>query len=140
LAALLVALTLTARSQSPDSADARKEIEAAYAKALDALRHAKSMADLDELDRSFDTQDWQSIVPGQSPRGKTDPGRETNTSALRVEATSFVEYLVMPDTVCSTRNRLCDRFRCTGTVSSPLPKIVSSGLSADGLGSNFVLF
>jgi hypothetical protein len=25
--------------------------------------------DLDEINRSFDTQDWQSIVPGQQPRG-----------------------------------------------------------------------
>jgi hypothetical protein len=33
------------------------------------MRQAKSLEDLDEINRSFDTQDWQSIVPGQQPRG-----------------------------------------------------------------------
>ena len=66
--ALLIALvTLTAGAQSSEAV--RKEIEGAYVKALDAMRHAKSLEDLDELNRSFDTQDWQSIVPGQQPRG-----------------------------------------------------------------------
>jgi hypothetical protein len=70
LAALLLAFTLTLHPESPESV--RKEIEAAYAKALDALRHAKTMDDLDEMDRSFDTLDWQSISPGQPPRGWQD--------------------------------------------------------------------
>jgi len=58
---------LSASGQSKEAA--RKEIEAAYVKALDAMRQAKSLEDLDEINRSFDTQDWQSIVPGQQPRG-----------------------------------------------------------------------
>lgn len=67
LAAMLaIGAWLGARAESPDAA--RKEIEAAYVKALNALREAKSIEDLDELNRSFDTQDWQSIVPGQQPR------------------------------------------------------------------------
>ena len=61
---------LTASGQSPEAV--RKEIEAAYVKALDAMRQAKSLVDLDELNRSFDTQDWQSIVPWQQPRGWAD--------------------------------------------------------------------
>lgn len=40
-----------------------------YARASAALRQAKSIEDLDEINRSFDTQDWTSIVPGQEPRG-----------------------------------------------------------------------
>jgi len=67
LLALAVAITLAANSQSVEAV--RKEIEASYAKALDALRNAKSMEDLDEMNRSLDTVDWQSIVPGKSPRG-----------------------------------------------------------------------
>jgi hypothetical protein len=66
LTALLFLFTLTAHPQSADAV--RKEIETSYAKALDALRHAKTMEDLDELNRSFDTIDWQSISFGQSPR------------------------------------------------------------------------
>jgi len=50
-------------AQSP--ADVQREIEDLYKKAIEALRTAKSIEDLDELNRSFDTQDWQSIVPGQ---------------------------------------------------------------------------
>jgi len=65
--ALLLAVAFTARTQSPDTV--RQEIQALYVKALEAMRNAKSMDDLDELDRSFDTQDWQSLTPGQSPRG-----------------------------------------------------------------------
>jgi ketosteroid isomerase-like protein len=64
---LFTVACLTASAQSSDSV--RKEIEAAYVKALDAMRQAKSLEDLDELNRSFDTQDWHSIVPGQQPRG-----------------------------------------------------------------------
>jgi hypothetical protein len=41
-------------------------------KALEAMRQAKSLQDLDELNRSFDTQDWLSIAPGQQPRGWTE--------------------------------------------------------------------
>lgn len=52
-----------------DSDATRKEIEASYIRALDALKHAKSIEDLDEINRTFDTLDWQSIVPGQEPRG-----------------------------------------------------------------------
>lgn len=55
-----------ALAQSPDTV--RKEIEAAYIKVLEAMRHAKSIEDLDEINRSFDTQDWQSITPGNQPR------------------------------------------------------------------------
>lgn len=58
-------MALSAQAQSADSV--RKEIEASYARALEAMRQAKSMADLDEIDRTLDTQDWQSISPGQQP-------------------------------------------------------------------------
>jgi len=54
-----------AQAQSADSV--KREIETSYARALEAMRQAKSMADLDEIDRTFDTQDWQSISPGQQP-------------------------------------------------------------------------
>jgi hypothetical protein len=53
-------------AQSPDSV--RKEIETFYARALEALHNAKSMDDLYEISRAFDTQDWQSISPGQQPQ------------------------------------------------------------------------
>ena len=72
LTALLLALTFTPPVQSSEAVAARKEIEQAYVKALDALRRAKSMQDLDEMNRSFDTLDWQSIAPGQSPRNWQD--------------------------------------------------------------------
>ena len=58
---------LTARAESADAV--RNEIQAAYVRALDAMRQAKTIEDLDEINRSFDTQDWQSIAPGQQPRG-----------------------------------------------------------------------
>lgn len=61
---ILIAACLWGQAQPPDAV--RKEIEAAYAKALDALRQAKSIEDLDEISRSFETHDWQSIVPGQT--------------------------------------------------------------------------
>jgi hypothetical protein len=72
IAAIATALAL---AQSPN--EIRKEIERAYARALEALQRAKSMEDLDEINRTFDTLDWQSIVPGQQPRscrtcGNTD--------------------------------------------------------------------
>jgi hypothetical protein len=66
LAIVLCAVVALAAAQSP--AEVRKEIEAAYVKALDATRQAKSMDDLDEIDRTFNTRDWQSISPGQPPR------------------------------------------------------------------------
>jgi hypothetical protein len=66
IALVLCAVATLAAAQSPD--EVRKEIEAAYAKALEATRQAKSMDDLDEIDRTFDTRDWQSISPGQDPR------------------------------------------------------------------------
>lgn len=53
-------------AQSPESV--RKEIEALYARALEATRNAKSVADLEEIDRSFDTADWLSLNPGQQPK------------------------------------------------------------------------
>jgi hypothetical protein len=58
---------LTARAESADAV--RNEIQTAYGRALDAMRQAKTIEDLDEINRSFDTQDWQSIAPGQQPRG-----------------------------------------------------------------------
>src|SRR3954453_8025283 len=71
---VLALVSLTASGQSQEAV--RKEIEAAYVKALDAMRQAKSMDDLDEINRSFDTQDWQSIVPGQQPRGWAELGKD----------------------------------------------------------------
>ncbi len=70
LVRLLVALTITASfaAQAQSSDAVHQEIEAGYARALDAMLHAKPMKDLDELNRSFDKRDWQSIVPGQQPR------------------------------------------------------------------------
>jgi len=70
--ALLIAFSLDSTPQSPSpqaTNTARREIQAAYAKALDAMRNAKSLEDLDEIDRSFDTLDWQSLAPGQ-PRAR----------------------------------------------------------------------
>src|SRR5438067_13513517 len=60
----------SALAQSPETVG--KEIVASYARALNAFQHAKSMEDLDEINRSFDTLDWKSIVPGQQPRGWAD--------------------------------------------------------------------
>jgi hypothetical protein len=66
-AALLIVVALgAAAAESPD--DVRREIESWYVRALDALRHAKTMDDLDEINRSLDTVDWRSISPGQQPR------------------------------------------------------------------------
>jgi hypothetical protein len=70
LAILAAAL---ASAQAPEAPDmVRNQIQTAYANALDALRQAKSMADLDEINRSFDTADWLSISPGQPPRSWQD--------------------------------------------------------------------
>jgi hypothetical protein len=63
--AFALAATTLVFAQSPESV--RKEIEASYAKSLEAFRNAKSMEDLDEINRTFDTADWQSITPGQPP-------------------------------------------------------------------------
>jgi hypothetical protein len=68
LGALVLVTATLLSGQSTDSTAVRKEIQGAYSKALDALRNAKSMEDLDELNRSFDTADWQTISPGQAPR------------------------------------------------------------------------
>ena len=65
LSLTMMAVTL-AFAQSPESV--RKEIEASYIRALEATRNAKSTADLDEINRTFDTADWLSITPGQQPR------------------------------------------------------------------------
>ena len=65
---ILFALTTSlAVAQSADTV--RKEIEATYAKALEAMRVAKSMDDLDEIDRWVHTPDWRTMPPGQQPRG-----------------------------------------------------------------------
>jgi hypothetical protein len=70
-AALLIAAVVgIAAAESPD--EVRGQIEASYATALEALRHAKTMDDLDEINRSFDTLDWQSISPGQQRRSWQD--------------------------------------------------------------------
>jgi hypothetical protein len=63
LSALAAALGF---AQSPESV--RKEIEASYARGLEAMKNARSMDDLDEINRTVDTQDWRTIVPGQQPR------------------------------------------------------------------------
>src|SRR5438067_11329525 len=60
----------SALAQSPETV--RKEIEASYARALNALQHAKSMEDLAEINRSIDTLDWKSFVPGEQPRRWAD--------------------------------------------------------------------
>ncbi len=64
--AISLAAATFALAQAPESV--RKEIEASYAHALEATRNAKSTADLDEINRTFDTADWLSITPGQQPR------------------------------------------------------------------------
>jgi hypothetical protein len=71
---ILAIATQLALAQSPAvRTDAvPKEIEALYAKGLEATRLAKSIEDLDEIDRTFNTRDWQSITPGQSTRGWPD--------------------------------------------------------------------
>jgi len=69
---LLVLALIGSIGFAQSAADVRREIESQYAKAIEALRTAKSMEDLDELNRSFDTQDWQSIVPGQQPQSWAD--------------------------------------------------------------------
>src|SRR5579862_8221926 len=53
-------------AESPEAV--RKEITALYARALEATRNATSIEDLDEIDRTFNTRDWQSIAPGQPVR------------------------------------------------------------------------
>ncbi len=70
-AALLIAAAVgIAAAESPD--EVRRQIEKLYATTLEALRQAKTMDDLDEINRSFDTLDWQSISPGQQPRSWQD--------------------------------------------------------------------
>jgi hypothetical protein len=61
---------MQAQAQSPEAV--RQEIAASYVKATEALRLARSIDDLDELNRSFDTSDWISIVPGRSPQTWSD--------------------------------------------------------------------
>jgi hypothetical protein len=65
-ALLMMAAVGAAAAESPN--EARREIETWYARALEALRQAKTMDDLDEMNRSLDTADWRSISPGQQPR------------------------------------------------------------------------
>jgi hypothetical protein len=67
---LTFAAVAIAAAESPD--EARREIESCYARALDALRQAKTIDDHDEINRSFDTIDWRSISPGQQPRSWQD--------------------------------------------------------------------
>ncbi len=57
----------------------RSEIEAAYVKALNAFREAKSIEDLDEINRSFDTGDVDmkgniSLIPLKETWKKTAVG------------------------------------------------------------------
>jgi hypothetical protein len=66
LIALLIVLTLTLVPQSPESV--RKEIETGWAKAMEAMHNARSLEDLDEIDRTIDTGDWRGIAPGQPPK------------------------------------------------------------------------
>jgi hypothetical protein len=65
LAALLV-IILPAFPQSPDAV--RKEIQAAWAKAMEAMHNANSLEDIDEIDRSINTWDWHGFGPGQPPQ------------------------------------------------------------------------
>jgi hypothetical protein len=44
----------------------------ALAQSPDDTQNAKSVADLDEIDRTFNTRDWQSITPGQPARAWED--------------------------------------------------------------------
>jgi hypothetical protein len=67
---LFLAASLLLSAQPADAV--RREIEAAYAKVFVALKNARSMDDLDEINRTFDTFDWQTISPGQSPRAWSD--------------------------------------------------------------------
>ena len=69
-ALLILAAVGAATAESPE--EARREIETWYVRALDALRHSKTLDDLDEINRSFDTVDWRSISPGQEPRSWPD--------------------------------------------------------------------
>lgn len=63
LCCLWTSLALTAQSTEV----VRRQIEDAYEKSVEALRKSKTIEDLDEINRSFDTRDWQSIVPGRVP-------------------------------------------------------------------------
>jgi len=69
-ALLIVAAAGMAGAESPD--EVRRQIETSYATTLEALRQAKTLDDLDEINRSFDTLDWRSISPGQQPRSWQD--------------------------------------------------------------------
>jgi len=69
-ALLIVAAVGMAGAESPD--EVRRQIETSYATTLEALRQAKTLDDLDEINRSFDTLDWRSISPGQQPRSWQD--------------------------------------------------------------------
>src|ERR1700754_1628560 len=92
LAIVLCAVVALAAAQSP--AEVRKEIEAAYVKALDATRQAKSMDDLDEIDRTFNTRDWQSISPGQPPgRGRISGSIHLRAAGLRFSPRTAYRYV-----------------------------------------------
>jgi hypothetical protein len=69
-ALLMIVAVGMAAAESPE--EARREIETSYARAVEALRQAKTMDDLDEINRSFDTADWRSMSPGQQPRSWPD--------------------------------------------------------------------
>ena len=51
-----------------DDGPVRKEIQAAYTRSIQGMRQAKTMDDLDALNKAMDTPDWVSIMPGQPPR------------------------------------------------------------------------
>ena len=56
------------RAFSKRATDQRKEIESAYTQSTQAMKQAKTMDDLDAMNKAMDTSDWVSIMPGQKPQ------------------------------------------------------------------------
>ena len=51
-----------------DGGPARKEIESACAQSIQAMKQAKTMDDLDAMNKAMNTPDWVGIMPGQKPQ------------------------------------------------------------------------
>jgi len=55
-------------AEAPTDRAAQREIQIMFQKAVEGLKQAKTIEDLDALHNTIDTSDWVSIQPGQKPQ------------------------------------------------------------------------
>jgi len=94
-----LALFIAANLLAVDTSQARREIEAAYARSFSALKNAKTMEDLDLNFKATDTPDSVSIMPGEKPM-TWEQMRRYGFETLRgpTDEISFpIETFTMPD-------------------------------------------